>query len=75
MTRRCTTILVTFVMPLVLISFLSMFVFMVPAECNSKLGFPIAVLIAEVILLHLLMELTPTSARSMPVLGMLDVTF
>ena len=69
MTRRSSTILVTIVIPLVLISFLGVFVFMIPVESSSKIGFPIGILIVEVIFLNMMLEILPISARNIPILG------
>lgn len=70
MTRRSTTILMTMVVPLVSISFLGVFVFMIPAESSGKLGVSLAVLIIEVILLNTVLEIFPVSARNVPALGL-----
>ncbi|XP_045177525.2 neuronal acetylcholine receptor subunit beta-3-like isoform X2 [Mercenaria mercenaria] len=69
MTRRSTTILLTVVLPFVLASFLGVFVFMIPAESSNKTGFPVGVLVVEVVLLSIMMEVIPISARNVPVLG------
>lgn len=59
----------TLIMPLVLVSFLGLCTFMVPGECSSKLGFAVAILIAEVLLMGYVADDVPLSGRTIPVLG------
>jgi len=61
--------MMTLLMPLVLISFLGLCTFMIPAESASKLGFAAAILIAEVLLLGMLADDVPLSGRTIPILG------
>lgn len=62
--------MMTMIMPLVLISFLGLCTFMIPAESPGKLGFAAAILIAEVLLLGVVAEDVPMSGRTIPILGM-----
>ncbi|KAL4216888.1 behavioral response to nicotine [Mactra antiquata] len=69
LSRRHWTILVTVIVPMLLVSFAGMLVFLIPAENSSKIGYTVAILIAELLLMIVILDVVPLASSHVPILG------
>lgn len=67
--RKSLFYVVTFVLPCCMIAFLTIFVFYVPSNCGEKVTLCISILLALIVFLLLIAEMIPTTAGSIPLIG------
>ncbi|XP_071504068.1 neuronal acetylcholine receptor subunit alpha-3-like [Diadema antillarum] len=67
--RKSLFYIVTFVLPCIMITFLTIFVFYVPSNCGEKVTLCISILLALIVFLLLIAEMIPTTSGSIPLIG------
>ncbi|XP_033627625.1 neuronal acetylcholine receptor subunit alpha-3-like [Asterias rubens] len=67
--RKSLFYVVTFVVPCILITMITIFVFYLPANCGERTTLCISILLAVIVFLLLIAEMIPTTSDTVPLIG------
>lgn len=67
--RKSLFYIVTFVVPCVLITILTIFVFYLPSNCGEKVTLCISILLALIVFLLLIADMIPPTSKAVPLIG------
>ena len=69
MHRKSLFYIVTFVVPCVLITILTIFIFYLPSNCGEKVTLCISILLALIVFLLLIADMIPATSKAVPLIG------